>query len=114
MSQERPTKSTVYTQGSIHWALDDPCIEPYRRVKGDEYLGRVYRTGLEPTPSRSSSRTSRTSTFASQEPELVSQVNQLQARARRRCKQGIRISWFVCKRNIRICWLISKWGTRMG
>jgi DNA-binding transcriptional regulator YiaG len=75
MPQEPPRESNVCTQGSIHWAPNDP----YVRVMGAEYPGRVRGMGVGPTPGRSSSYTSQASTSASHEPELLSQVNRLQA-----------------------------------
>ncbi len=63
VSQEPPSESNVFTQGSIQWAPDDACAQ----VIGAEYLERVSGTGLGPTSGRFRSYTSRTSTPSSRE-----------------------------------------------
>jgi hypothetical protein len=80
LSQEPPSESNVFTQGSIQWAPDDA----YAQVMGVEYPGRVRGTGLGPTPGKSRSYTSGAytsgaSTSSSNETELLSKVNELQA-----------------------------------
>jgi len=49
----------------------------YGQVMGPEYPRLVHRLELGPTPGRSNYSSSRVSTSASQDPELVSQVNEL-------------------------------------
>jgi hypothetical protein len=75
VSQEPPSESNVFTQGSIQWALDDA----YAQVMGVECSARVRGMGLGPTPGRSRSYTSEASTSSSNETELLSKVNELQA-----------------------------------
>jgi hypothetical protein len=75
VSQEPPSESNVFTQGSIQWAPDDT----YAQVMGAEYPGHVRGTGLGPTPGRSRSYTYGASTSSSNETELLSKVNELQA-----------------------------------
>jgi len=75
VSQEPSSKSNICTQGSIQWALDDA----YAQVMGAEYSGHVRGMGLGPTSSRSRSYTFGASTSSSNEIELLSKVNELQA-----------------------------------
>lgn len=75
VSQEPPSESNVFTQRSIQWAPDGA----YARVMGAECPRRVRGMGLGPTPGRSRSYTSGVSTSSSNETELLSKVNELQA-----------------------------------
>jgi hypothetical protein len=72
MSQDSPTSRSC-TEGIIQWSQEDV----YGQVMGPENLGRVRGFGLGSTPGRSRCSLFRTSTLASQDPELVSEVNQL-------------------------------------
>jgi hypothetical protein len=72
MLQDTPTSRSC-TEGIIQWSQEDV----YGQVMGLENPGRVRGLGLGPTPDRSRCSSFRASTSASQDLELVSEVNQL-------------------------------------
>jgi hypothetical protein len=69
-SQDTPSSRSCM-HGIIPWSPKDV----YGQVMGLENLGRVRGLGLETTPSGSRCSSFRASTSASQDPELVTEVN---------------------------------------